>query len=74
LALGLQGEWINLYGTTEIGGTYGRGTVFALLNSAAATTTTLTSAPNPSTYGQAVTLRRWSVVRRVRRRWGNRHV
>jgi len=55
LALGLQGEWINLYGTTEIGGTYGRGTVFALLNSAAATTTALTSAPNPSTYGQAVT-------------------
>lgn len=44
----------NLYGTTDGGGAYGYGTVFTLLNSAAATTTTLTSAPNPSGVGQPV--------------------
>jgi uncharacterized repeat protein (TIGR03803 family) len=56
----------NLYGTTFIGGPmygpcriYGNqpgcGTVFDLLTPAAATTTALTSAPNPSAPGQAVT-------------------
>jgi uncharacterized repeat protein (TIGR03803 family) len=51
----------NLYGTTLDGGDpacnegYGCGTVFELLTPAAATTTTLASAPNPSTYGEAVT-------------------
>jgi uncharacterized repeat protein (TIGR03803 family) len=43
----------NLYGTTINGGTYGYGTVFKL-TPPAPTTITLTSAPNPSTYGQAV--------------------
>jgi len=55
LALEPQGGWNNLYGTTTVGGPYDWGTVFALLNSAAATTTTLTSAPNPSKVGQPVT-------------------
>jgi len=41
----------SIYGTTS----NRQGTVFALLSPAAATTTTLTSAPNPSTPGQAVT-------------------
>jgi uncharacterized repeat protein (TIGR03803 family) len=50
----------NLYGTTSAGGDpaciagTGCGTVFKL-TPAAATTTALTSSPNPSTYGQAVT-------------------
>ncbi len=44
----------NLYGTTSYGGAYDTGTVFALLTPAEATTTTLTSAPNPSIPGQAV--------------------
>ncbi len=55
VVLGAQG---NLYGTTACGGAYGPGpygTVFRLLSAAAATTTTLTSAPNPSTYGETVT-------------------
>ncbi len=45
----------NLYGTTTLGGADFNGTVFDLLTSAAATTTTLTSAPNPSVYGRAAT-------------------
>ena len=44
-----------LYGTTFNGGSSGAGVVFKVNPSAAATTTTLTSSPNPSTYGQAVT-------------------
>ncbi len=63
VALDAQG---NLYGTTTLGGPmygpcfiYGNepgcGTIFDLLSPAAATTTTLTSAPNPSAPGQAVT-------------------
>ena len=42
----------NLYGTTSGGGVYTWGTVFKLTP---ATKTALTSAPNPSVYGQAVT-------------------
>jgi uncharacterized repeat protein (TIGR03803 family) len=52
----------NLYGTTHAGGDaacyapYGCGTVFKLTPSTVTkTTTTLTSSPNPSTYGEAVT-------------------
>ncbi len=47
----------NLYGTTQVGGTYGDGTVFEVAPSgtAATTTTTLTSSLNPSTPGEAVT-------------------
>jgi uncharacterized repeat protein (TIGR03803 family) len=52
LVLDAQGS---LYGTTASGGAYEAGTVFRLLSPAAATTTTITSAPNPSTYGEAVT-------------------
>jgi uncharacterized repeat protein (TIGR03803 family) len=53
-----------LYGTTPNGGSTfdappgfgaGYGTVFEVNPSIAVTTTTLTSSPNPSTYGQAVT-------------------
>jgi uncharacterized repeat protein (TIGR03803 family) len=44
----------NIYGTTMYGGGSGYGTVFKL-TPPAATTTTLTSSLNPSTYGQAVT-------------------
>jgi uncharacterized repeat protein (TIGR03803 family) len=44
-----------LYGTTSNGGSSGYGTVFEVNPSIAVTTTTLTSSPNPSTYGQAVT-------------------
>jgi uncharacterized repeat protein (TIGR03803 family) len=44
----------NLYGTTNYGGAYGQGVVYEV-TTAAATTTTLTSSPNPSTRGQAVT-------------------
>jgi uncharacterized repeat protein (TIGR03803 family) len=45
----------NLYGTTADGGSSGAGVVFEVNPSPAVTTTTLTSSPNPSTYGQAVT-------------------
>ncbi len=45
----------NLYGTATGGGANGWGTVFDLLTSAAATTTTLTSSPNPSVYARPVT-------------------
>jgi len=52
----------NLYGTTLNGGSGacsgnlpGCGLVFEMNPSAAVTTTTLSSSPNPSTYGQAVT-------------------
>jgi uncharacterized repeat protein (TIGR03803 family) len=44
----------NLYGTTYGGGSTGYGVVFEA-TVPATTTTTLTSSPNPSTYGQAVT-------------------
>jgi uncharacterized repeat protein (TIGR03803 family) len=44
----------NLYGTTVDGGASGYGTVFKL-TPLPATTTVLSSAPNPSTYGQTVT-------------------
>jgi hypothetical protein len=49
----------NLYGTTAGGGLLGNGmgangTVFEVNPSAAATTTTLASSPNPSTSGEAV--------------------
>lgn len=49
--------WSNgyLYGTTIYGGDEGNGTVFVSNPSAAVTSITLTSSPNPSTYGQAVT-------------------
>jgi uncharacterized repeat protein (TIGR03803 family) len=47
----------NLYGTTEYGGASYVGTVFELQRiGTTKTTTTLTSSPNPSTYGQAVVL------------------
>jgi len=42
----------NLYGTTSQGGAYNYGTVFKLQPG---TTTTLTSSPNPSTYGEVAT-------------------
>ena len=45
----------NLYGTTTDGGSNGDGVVFEVTPSATATTTALTSVPNPSTYRQAVT-------------------
>ncbi len=45
----------NLFGTTVGGGASGLGTVFKLTPVTAATTATLTSSPNPSTYGQVVT-------------------
>jgi uncharacterized repeat protein (TIGR03803 family) len=48
----------NLYGTTYEGGSdgyYGYGVVFEVTGVRAATATTLTSSPNPSAYGQAVT-------------------
>ena len=45
----------NLYGTTYLGGSDNQGTVFELNPSGVATTTTLTSSPNPSTSGEAVT-------------------
>jgi uncharacterized repeat protein (TIGR03803 family) len=44
----------NLYGTNSEGGAYGYGAVFKL-TPLTATTTTLTSSPNPSTHGQSVT-------------------
>ena len=53
LALYLQASGRNvLYGTTASGGAYGWGTVFKMMP---ATATSLTSSPNPSDYGQAVT-------------------
>jgi uncharacterized repeat protein (TIGR03803 family) len=52
LVLDAQGS---LFGAGWGGGAYKYGGVFALLSPAAATTTALTSAPNPSTYGEAVT-------------------
>jgi uncharacterized repeat protein (TIGR03803 family) len=45
----------HLYGTTFLGGSSGNGTVFAVNPKAAVTTTTLTSSPNPSNFGQTVT-------------------
>jgi uncharacterized repeat protein (TIGR03803 family) len=45
----------NLYGTTYDGGSSDYGTVFEFNPGAAATTTTLTSSPNPSTSGETVT-------------------
>jgi uncharacterized repeat protein (TIGR03803 family) len=45
-----------LYGTTAVGGDQGNGTVFVVNPNAAATSITLTTSPNPSTYGQTVTL------------------
>jgi len=44
-----------LYGTTEFDGLYDGGVAFEVNPSAAATTTTLTSSPNPSTSGETVT-------------------
>jgi len=44
-----------LYGTTEVGGYGGYGVVYELNPSAQSTTTTLTSSPNPSSYGEEVT-------------------
>jgi uncharacterized repeat protein (TIGR03803 family) len=44
-----------LYGTTHVGGSIGFGTAFEVNVPAAWTTSTLTSLPNPSTYGQGVT-------------------
>jgi uncharacterized repeat protein (TIGR03803 family) len=44
----------NLYGTTALGGTSNSGVVFEV-TPAVATAATLTSSPNPSTYGQPVT-------------------
>jgi uncharacterized repeat protein (TIGR03803 family) len=62
---GADGEWPNggvildnagnLYGATAFGGSSNAGVVYEVNPSAAVTTTTLTSSPNPSTYGQAVT-------------------
>ena len=45
----------NFYGTTGGGGSSYMGVVFEVNPSGKTTTTTLTSSPNPSTYGQAVT-------------------
>jgi len=56
----ILGDRGNLYGTTVLGGSSGTGcgdgcgVVFEVNPSAAATTTTLTSSPNPSTNGEAV--------------------
>jgi uncharacterized repeat protein (TIGR03803 family) len=44
----------NLYGTTALGGTSNSGVVFEV-TPPTVTATTLTSSPNPSTYGQVVT-------------------
>jgi uncharacterized repeat protein (TIGR03803 family) len=47
----------NLYGTAQNGGASGNGTVFeVVLLASTKTSTTLSSAPNPSVYGQGVTL------------------
>jgi len=45
----------NLYGTTQLGGPNGGGTVFELVNTIAATAVSVSSNQNPSTYGQSVT-------------------
>jgi uncharacterized repeat protein (TIGR03803 family) len=45
----------NLYGTTEYGGDQGGGVAYEVTGVPVTTTTTLTSSPNPSTYGEAVT-------------------
>ena len=45
----------HLYGTTYTGGPSRNGVAYEVNPSPAVTTTTLTSSPNPSTYGQAVT-------------------
>ncbi len=50
----VRSEAGNLYGTTMQGGTSGVGTAFKL-TPATATKTSLSSSPNPSAYGQAVT-------------------
>jgi uncharacterized repeat protein (TIGR03803 family) len=52
LAMDSQG---NFYGTSSYGGADRGGTAFDLLTPAAATTTTVTATPNPSTVGEAVT-------------------
>jgi uncharacterized repeat protein (TIGR03803 family) len=44
-----------LYGTTYLGGSNGDGAVFEVNPAATVTTTVLTSSPNPSTHGEAVT-------------------
>jgi uncharacterized repeat protein (TIGR03803 family) len=44
-----------LYGITYSGGSHGEGVVFEVNPSGVATTTTFTSAPNPSTSGESVT-------------------
>ena len=46
----------NLYGVTGDGGQYGGATAYELSPHLTPTSTTLTSAPNPSAYGQMVTL------------------
>ncbi len=46
----------NLYGVTGDGGQYGGATAYELSPHLTPTTTALTSAPNPSAYGQMVTL------------------
>jgi len=54
----VQGTDGSFYGTTSWGGANSDGTVFSLsvaVTKATTTKTTLTSSPNPSTYGQAVT-------------------
>jgi uncharacterized repeat protein (TIGR03803 family) len=46
----------NLYGTTQVGGSSSAGVVFEVTGlPKVKTKTTLTSSPNPSTYGEAVT-------------------
>jgi uncharacterized repeat protein (TIGR03803 family) len=45
----------NFYGTASRGGTNDIGVVFGMLTPAAATTTTISSTPNPSIFGETVT-------------------
>lgn len=53
----MQGTNGNFYGTANSGGTHGDGTVFTVTGpQLIATTTGLTTAPNPSHQGQAVTM------------------
>jgi hypothetical protein len=61
----------NLYGTAAEGGLYGYGVAFEVSGVRAATATTLTSSPNPSTYGQPVT---FTAVVIPAARWRNHHV